>query len=115
MGKNYSVTRSARVIAEIDNKDLTWRPGSYVTAQILVEEQTVDLRVPRSALQTVAGETVLFVRTADGFEKRAVALGAGDDQSVEIVFGLDAGENIAVANSFVLKAELGKAEAEHAH
>ena len=108
-------TRSARVIAEIDNKDLTWRPGSYVTAQILVEEQTVDLRVPRSALQTIAGESVLFVRTADGFEKREVALGAGDDQSVEIVFGLDAGENIAVANSFVLKAELGKAEAEHAH
>lgn len=108
-------TRSARVIAEIDNKDFTWRPGSYVTAQIFVEEQTVDLRVPRSALQTIAGESVLFVRTADGFEKREVALGAGDDQSVEIVFGLDAGENIAVANSFVLKAELGKAEAEHAH
>ena len=34
---------------------------------------------------------------------------------VEVVFGLDPGESIAVANTFVLKAELGKAEAEHQH
>lgn len=108
-------TRSARVIAAIDNKDLTWRPGSYVTAQVLIEEQPVDLRVPRSALQTIAGEQVVFVRTAEGFEKREVALGKGDEQAVEVVFGLDPGESIAVANSFVLKAELGKSEAEHAH
>ena len=108
-------TRSARVIAAVDNKDLTWRPGSYVTAQVTTEEQPVDLRVPRKALQTIAGEQVVFVRTPEGFEKREVVLGKGDDQAVEIVFGLDPGETIAVGNSFVLKAELGKAEAEHAH
>lgn len=108
-------TRSARVIAALDNKDLTWRPGSYVTARILVEELPVDLRVPRAALQTVGGGQVVFVRTAEGFEKREVALGKEDEQAVEVVSGLDPGEAIAVANSFVLKAELGKAEAEHAH
>lgn len=108
-------TRSARVIAAIDNKDLTWRPGSYVTAKVLVEEQPVDVRVPRTALQTIAGEQVVFVRTPEGFEKREVVLGKGDEQSVEVVFGLDPGESIAVTNSFVLKAELGKSEAEHAH
>ncbi|NBJ13593.1 efflux RND transporter periplasmic adaptor subunit [Microvirga arsenatis] len=108
-------TRTARVIAAIDNKDLTWRPGSYVTAQITTEEQPVSLRIPRTALQTVEGEQVVFVRTAQGFEKREVVLGKGDDEAVEVVFGLDPGETIAVGNSFVLKAELGKAEAEHAH
>jgi cobalt-zinc-cadmium efflux system membrane fusion protein len=108
-------TRSARVIAAIENKDLTWRPGSYVSAQITIEEQPVELRVPRTALQSLKGEQVVFVRTPEGFEKREVVLGKADDQAVEVVFGLDPGESIAVANTFVLKAELGKAEAEHAH
>lgn len=110
-----SETRQARVIASVDNKDLTWRPGSYVTAQVTVEEKPVDMRVPRTALQTIGGEQVVFVRTQDGFEKREVALGNGDEQAVEVVFGLDPGETVAITNSFVLKAELGKAEAEHAH
>lgn len=108
-------TRSARVIAAIDNKNMTWRPGSYVTAKVLVEEQPVDIRVPRTALQTIGGEQVVFVRTPEGFEKREVVLGKADEHNVEIVFGLDPGEVVAVNNSFVLKAELGKAEAEHQH
>ena len=108
-------TRSARVIAAIDNKDLNWRPGSYVTAQIIVEEQPVELRLPRNALQTIGGEQVVFVRTAEGFEKREIVVGKSDGQAVEIVFGLDPGEVVAMSNSFVLKADLGKAEAEHSH
>ena len=32
-------TRSARVVAEIANNDGIWRPGSFVTAAIAVEEQ----------------------------------------------------------------------------
>lgn len=108
-------TRSARVIAAIDNADMAWRPGSYVTARVVVSEENVDMRVPRSALQAIGGEQVVFVRNEKGFEKREVVLGKSDDSSVEIVFGLDPGEKVAVTNSFVLKAELGKAEAEHAH
>ena len=108
-------TRSARVIASVENADMAWRPGSYVTAKVTTAEEKVDLRLPKAALQTVAGEQVAFVRTTDGFEKREVAVGKSDDGFVEIVFGLDPGEEVAVANSFVLKAELGKAEAEHAH
>lgn len=108
-------TRSARVIAALPNQDMTWRPGTFVTAEITVEEQSVPTRIPRTAIQTIGGEKVVFVRTADGFEKREVALGKGDDRFVELAFGVDPGEQVAVTNSFVLKAELGKAEAEHSH
>lgn len=108
-------TRAARVIATMDNKSLEWRPGSFATAQVIVEEIPVDIRIPRAALQTLKGEQVVFVRTKEGFEKRDVVLGRQDDAAVEVVFGLDPGEEVAVANSFVIKAELGKAEAEHAH
>ncbi|MFD0934989.1 efflux RND transporter periplasmic adaptor subunit, partial [Methylobacterium trifolii] len=108
-------TRSAKVIAAVENPDMAWRPGSFATVSVAVGKEPVRLRVARASLQTVEGATVVFVRTASGFEKRAVTLGRGDADQVEIVTGLEPGEGVAVANSFVLKAELGKSEAEHAH
>jgi membrane fusion protein, heavy metal efflux system len=104
-------TRSARVIARIDNKALIWRPGSAVTAGIVIKEEPVEVRVPRVALQTIGGARVVFVRTPGGFQRRAVTTGRSDEQAVEITSGLSAGERIAVKNTFLLKAELGKGEA----
>ena len=71
---------------------MAWRPGIFVTAQITTAEQPVDLCVPRAALQTLEGEQILFVRTEEGFEKREVVVGRGDESRVEIVFGLDPNE-----------------------
>lgn len=108
-------TRSVRVVAAMPNREQRWRPGDFVTARIRTEAQPVDLIVPRQAVQTMGGESIVFVRTDEGFEKREIVLGRGDEDTVEVVFGLDPGEIIAVANTFVLKAELGKSEAGHAH
>ena len=66
------------------------------------------IKVPRSATMIVDGKPIVFVRTANGFEKRAVDLGRGDEEAVEVVSGLEPGETIAVSNAFLLKAELGK-------
>jgi len=104
-------TRSARVIARVDNKALIWRPGSTVTAGIAIKEEPLEVRVPRVALQTIGGARVVFVRTPGGFQRRAVTTGRSDEQAVEITSGLSAGEQIAVKNTFLLKAELGKGEA----
>ena len=106
-------TRSARVIAALPNQDFSWRPGTFVTAEIQVGQDAVKMLVPRDALQTMGGEKVAFVRTPEGFERRDVKTGKADDTSVEIVSGLSSGDQIAVQNTFLLKAELGKGEAEH--
>ncbi len=104
-------TRSARVVARLENRSGLWRPGAFITAGILIDEQTVAVAIPKSAVQTIEGKPVVFVRTGKGFLKRAVTLGLQDEKSVEIVAGLQAGEPVAAANTFTLKAELGKAEA----
>jgi cobalt-zinc-cadmium efflux system membrane fusion protein len=104
-------TRSARVIAEIDNKAMIWRPGATVTSGIVTGEEPVEVRVPRAAVQTIGGEQVVFVRTKSGFQSRVVTAGRSDAQHIEITSGLSAGEEIAVKNTFLLKAELGKGEA----
>jgi cobalt-zinc-cadmium efflux system membrane fusion protein len=105
-------TRSARVIAEIENGGMIWRPGAVAAASIVLTESRATTLVPRDAVQTIGGEPMVFVRTASGFEARTVATGRSNERLVEILSGLSAGEVIAVKNTFLLKAELGKNEAQ---
>jgi len=106
-------TRAARVVASVDNAARKWRPGSFVTAEIPTDEAPAAIVVAKIALQTVKGDPVVFVRTEKGFEARKIAVGRQDARLVEVTEGLTSGERIATTNTFVLKAELGKAEAEH--
>ena len=105
-------THSARVVVEIANPDGNWRPGSLVHAAVAIEERSVALAVPVSAIQTIDKMRVLFVRTSEGFEKRQVMLGDGDDRLFEVLSGVRDGETIAVSNTFALKAEFLKSLAE---
>lgn len=108
-------TRNARVIATLDNPDHVWLPGSFITAEIPLGGEPAKILLPKQALQNVGGSPVVFVREGETFEARKVKTGREDDDQIEILSGLEAGETIAVANTFILKAELGKSEAEHAH
>lgn len=108
-------TRNARVIATLANRDHRWRPGTFVTAEVPLAGDASNVLVPKTALQTVKGVATAFVRDAEGFEARPVRTGREDDDAVEITDGLAAGETIAVVNTFILKAELEKSDAEHGH
>jgi cobalt-zinc-cadmium efflux system membrane fusion protein len=105
-------SRSARAVVEIPNGSGTWRPGSFVNAAIAFDEQSVANAVPTSAVQNIGAASVVFVQVPEGFQKRQVVLGRSDERMVEVLSGLRPGEVIAVANTFVLKAELLKALAE---
>lgn len=106
-------TRNARVIASMPNPDHRWKPGTFVTAEIPTGNQASAVIIPRAALQSVRGTSTVFVRKEEGFEVRSVKTGLEDDDDIEIVNGLSPGETIAVANTFVLKAELEKNDVEH--
>jgi cobalt-zinc-cadmium efflux system membrane fusion protein len=105
-------THKVHAVAEIDNKNGMSRPGSFVTAAIVFEEQSVPIAVPVGAVQTMDGGPVALVRTDEGFQKRQVVLGQSDDRAGEVVSGLRLGEVIAVSNTFLLKTEMLKGGAE---
>ena len=110
-------TGAAKALATIDNRDGDLRVGQNVSARVTTpgsDGQRVPV-VPRSAIQEVEGRSVVFVRTPRGFVVRPVTVGTGSDSAVPIISGLRVGERVATVNAFVLKAELGKAEAEHDH
>lgn len=108
-------TQSVLARAVIDNKDLAFRPGLYVTGRVLTGEHEVPVTVRQSAVQYINGKPVIFVETKEGFEAREVEFGLKDDDTVEVIFGAVAGDKVVTGNSFVLKAEIGKGEASHEH
>jgi membrane fusion protein, heavy metal efflux system len=105
-------SRSAHAVAEIPNRSDIWRFGSFITANIVIGGGQAEVVVGSAAIQTMNAAAVVFVRAAQGFQKRQVALGRSDEQWIEILSGLRPGEMIATSNTFVLKAELLKALAE---
>jgi len=110
-----TASQSTIARATLDNADGQWRPGSAVRAMVTVSTQPADLVVPLTALQQMDGRDVVFVREGDRYEKRVVTLGRRDARQVEIVEGIAVGEDVVIAQSYTIKADLEKAGAGHAH
>ena len=108
-------TRSAKAIIELGNADGTWRSGDYANASIITDTQQAGLIVPQAAVQMIEGKPVVFVKSEGGFEKRDITVGKKDVDYIEVASGLVPNEEVAIGNTFVLKAEAGKSEAEHSH
>lgn len=107
-------TRLVPVIAGLDNNGGTWRVGETVNASVIVPSGSdKTIAVPSAAVQMIEDKPHLFVRTATGFKAVPVTLGRRNGGQVIVTAGLTGGERIASTNSFTLKAELGKSEAEH--
>jgi len=102
-------TRSARAFVAIANPHGRWRPGLFVTVEVLQARSEVPAAVTVEAVQIYQDKPVVFVRYDELFTPRPVVLGRRDQKWVEIRQGLAAGERYAGRNSFVLKSELGKA------
>ncbi|WP_277343298.1 MULTISPECIES: efflux RND transporter periplasmic adaptor subunit [Cupriavidus] len=108
-------TRTARARVTLNNPKMGWRPGLFVTVSLTAGVAEAPVTVTTEAIQTVRDEPVVFVAVPGGFLPQPVKLGHSDGKRTEIREGMRAGMKYAATNSFLLKAELGKAGAEHAH
>ena len=108
-------TRSAMVRTTLANPKGLWRPGLPVTVEVLLEEKEVPVAVSVKAVQDLRDWKVVFGRYGESLEARPLELGRSDGRMVEVKGGLNAGDRYAATNSFVVKAELGKAGASHDH
>ncbi|SEM99318.1 membrane fusion protein, cobalt-zinc-cadmium efflux system [Sphingomonas gellani] len=107
-------TRLVPTIATLPNRDGAWRVGEAVTAAVQIAgDASGAVRVPTTAIQTVDGRPVVFVRTGTGFLATPVTLGEAAGDGVIVRTGLSGRERIATTGSFTLKAELGKGDASH--
>ncbi len=108
-----SRTAMARVV--LDNTNKTWLPGLPVNIELVSDVVQAPLAVSVEGLQKIKDWTVVFGRYGDYFEARPLKLGRRDDVYVEVLEGLTLGEKYAAGNSFIIKADIGKAGATHDH
>lgn len=71
------------------------------------------MTLPEESVQTVEGKNVVFVRGHKGFQATEVVIGERSGGRIEIISGIPVGAVVATKGAFLLKAELGKGEAEH--
>lgn len=112
-GSEGSQTMLARCV--VPNPKGQLRPGLFVDGEVVTGEVEAPVAVKNAAIQTLEGKTVVFVAEGDAFEAREVELGVKDNERVEVTSGLLPGDKYVAGNSFIIKAEIGKGEAEHEH
>jgi len=107
---NSNQALTARV--EVPNPQNRWAPGLYVTGEVTLAQKTAALAVRSSAIQMIEDRPVVFVQSDGQFSAHPVTLGKTDGERTEVLQGLAAGDTYVATNSYVIKAELRKSEAE---
>lgn len=105
-------TRTARVRVVLPNADGQLMPGMYATLRIVGVSRPAVLTVPRDAVLSTGERHVIFVRQASGaLVPREVAIGSANDDRIEVLRGLSAGDTVVASATFLVDAEsnLGKA------
>jgi cobalt-zinc-cadmium efflux system membrane fusion protein len=108
-------TRSATARIVLANPKGLWRPGLPVTVEVVSDEAQVPVTIATEAIQSLRDWQVVFGRYGDYFEARPLTLGRSDGRFVEVLEGMNAGEQYATKNSFLIKADIGKSGASHDH
>lgn len=110
-----ALSQTLVAIAPLANEKGLWRPGMTVEGDVAVSEKQVNLAVRASALQTMENQTVVFVKDGNSYEQMPVQTGMSDGEYIEIKSGLKAGQEYVSEGSFIIKADILKAGAEHVH
>jgi membrane fusion protein, multidrug efflux system len=100
-------SRSAKVVAEVVNRDGELKGGSFAKGRVIIANRESVLQVPREALLNWNVEqqsAELFVVKGDVVEKRPVKTGASSGGIIEIVSGVQAGEQVVTRGGFAIRA-----------
>lgn len=96
------VTRSITVRALISNEDRVLKPGLLMSVDILMNERMA-LIVPEEALIPEGKENFVFAVVDGKAEKKKVQVGARRPGDVEILSGLQEGEQIITHGNFLVR------------
>ena len=97
-------TGLVRVVSVLSHAPEAFRPGVMLDVSIETDQSVGGLVVPRSAVQTLGGESVVFVANGVGhFIPHVVRTGVGNESDVLIEGGIHQGDRIVTRGSFALK------------
>lgn len=87
----------------IKNPGKNLLPGLTVSCRIIVDQIDDVIYVPIEAVQTLPETSYVFLKTAGGFVKRDVELGASNTDYIIVADGLKEGDRVALTDPFIEK------------
>jgi cobalt-zinc-cadmium efflux system membrane fusion protein len=95
-------TRTVKVRTEVANPDGRLKPDMFANVQIVTDVNRAAISIPQSAVLNDEGKSIVFVAENDGYKKRQVQPGIQNNDRVEIVDGLSAGDKVVVKGNYLL-------------
>lgn len=91
-----AATSTVKVTLRVDDPAARDRTGSFIRARVTTDVHEDVVAVPRKALVSEAGATFLFVAEADSVRRVDVETGYTDGDWIEVVAGVQPGEDVVV-------------------
>ena len=99
------VSRTLRMRMSVVNPDFALRPDQFVDVEVTVQEPE-GITIPTDAVLDSGRRKIAFVSNGNGsFEARELVTGLRYGDRVQVVSGLNPGENIALSGLFLLDSE----------
>lgn len=101
-----SKTRSLKVRLRFDNIDQALKPNMYADVRILAKPRKQTLAIPREAVIRTGRENRVIVALGEGkFIPMTVNVGVEADNDIEIISGLQEGDDVVVSSQFMIDSE----------
>ena len=98
-------SQSAKVVVEVPNPGGALRDGAFVKGRLVVGERAGVLLLPKEALlnwNLEKSQADLFVVAGDKVQRRSVTTGLGNGTSIEILSGVQPGDQVVTRGGFAL-------------
>lgn len=102
-GQIEEETRTLPVWIRVENLSLKLRPHMRARVSLVVGEAVRGIMIPREAVLEAGEQFFVFVREGLFFKRQVVALGPGDDRSIEVIQGLFPGDKVVVEGNHSLQ------------
>jgi len=101
-----SVTRSLKVRLRIANEDRQLKQGMYAEVSILVAPVKNALIIPKQAVIRDGKEERVIIALGEGkFQARIITIGNEVDDQINVLTGLNAGEQVVTSAQFLIDSE----------
>lgn len=101
-----ATSRSVPIVADLENDDAHYKPGMFVWVELPQGDVRDVPAVPAAAVMRHEGRAFVFVPADGGFRRIDIETGIESDDFVEVVRGVEPGQQIVARGSFLLKSEL---------
>jgi RND family efflux transporter MFP subunit len=98
-----TITRVFNCKIKIDNSDKSLLPGIFGKVQLISEQNTEVITVPINALVGSEGNYSVFINNNGIAKKQKITIGETDDNNVEIISGINDGDQVICTNTSTLQ------------